>query len=52
LVAELQISSHYTPPDKNKMASRFVPVTDEEIFVLKELNKAVEPSKKKVTNFV
>ena len=33
LVAQLRISLHYSPPDTNKMASRFVPVyTDEQIF--------------------
>jgi hypothetical protein len=27
---------HYSPPDKNRMASRFVPVTEEQIFVPNE----------------
>jgi hypothetical protein len=36
LVAQLRIALHHSPPDKNKMASRFVPVTGEQIFVLNE----------------
>jgi hypothetical protein len=35
LVTQLWISLHYSHPDKNKMASRYVPVTDEQIFVTK-----------------
>jgi hypothetical protein len=38
---------HYSPPDKNKMASRFVPVRDEQIFVLNEA--VVSPNTKKAT---
>jgi hypothetical protein len=35
--------------DKNKMASRFVPVADEKIFVLNEA--VVSPNMKKATKF-
>ena len=34
LVAQPRISLQYSPPDRNKMDSRFVPVTDEQMFVL------------------
>jgi hypothetical protein len=49
LVALLRISLHYSHPDKNKMASRFVPVTDEQIFVLNEAT--VSSNTKKATKF-
>ena len=48
-VAQLRILLHYSLPDKNKMASSFVPGTDEQTFVLNEA--AVSPETKKVTKF-
>jgi hypothetical protein len=45
----LRISLHYSPPDKTKMASCFVSVADEEIFVLNEA--AVSPNTKKAAKF-
>jgi hypothetical protein len=47
LFAQLRTSLHYSPQNKNKMT--FVPVTDEQFFVLNEA--VVSPNTKKVTMF-
>jgi hypothetical protein len=47
-VCTYSVSLHYSLPDKNKMASRFVPVTDKHIFVLNEA--AVSLNTKKSQN--
>ena len=44
------LSSRYSPMDKNKMASRFILVTDKQICVLNEA--AVSPNMKKPQSFV
>ena len=36
LVVQLGISLQYSTPEKNKMSFRFIPVTDEQTFVLNE----------------
>ena len=52
LVAQLRISLNYSPPDKNKMAPRFVPIIDiKEIFVLKERIRGFAKLTKKATKF-
>jgi hypothetical protein len=48
-LVQLWISLHYSLPGKTKMASHFIPVTDEQIFVVNEA--AVSPNTKKATKF-
>jgi hypothetical protein len=48
-IAQLRMSLHYSPLDKIKMASRFVLVTDEQMFVQNEAG--VSPNTKKATKF-
>jgi hypothetical protein len=44
-----RISLHYSPPEKNKMTSHFVPATDKRMFLLNEAT--VSPNTKKIRRF-